>query len=75
MVDCRVKGGNCHKIIVNKPNLRVFSVKKKSFVDVFFLISSNNVFSILFNLFLMQIEDLSQQAQVEVSLEMYWSFV
>ena len=35
MVDCRVKGGNCHKIIVNKPNLRVFSVKKTSFVDVF----------------------------------------
>ena len=29
----------------------------------------------MFNLFLMQIEDLSQQAQVEVSLEMYWSFV
>ena len=36
MVDCRVKGGNCRKIIVNKPNLRVFSVKKTSFVDVFF---------------------------------------
>ena len=34
MVDCRVKGGNCHKIIVNRPE-RVFSVKKTSFVDVF----------------------------------------
>ena len=74
MVDCRVKGGNCRKIIVNKPNLRVFSVKKTSFVDVFFNLS-NNVFSILFNLFQIQIEDLSQQAQVEVSIEMYWSFV
>ena len=50
MGDCRVKGGNCHNIIVNKPK-RVFSVKKTSSVDVFFLILSNNVFSILFNLF------------------------
>ena len=35
MVDCRLKGGNYHKIIVNKRK-RIFSVKKTSFVDIFF---------------------------------------
>ena len=45
MVDCKIKGDNCHKIIVNKPK-QVFSVKKTSFVDVF-----NKVFSIFFVLF------------------------